>query len=152
MITYGLGRKFNIIEETKLLILNFCKKISQVLYRKKQVPFIILYLIHQLLRWHAFPTIDCSQVIEKVRNKKYANQARRGLCILYLHVCFSTLSLIILVYPVTFSTSSDSSWHPRLSPKKSEVVVSFLHSHLCPTWTTICRILTDHSRSIGPRS
>jgi hypothetical protein len=30
---------------------------------RSKVSFIIPYLIHQLLRWHSFPMIDCSQVI-----------------------------------------------------------------------------------------
>jgi hypothetical protein len=75
-LLYGLGRKFNIIEETKLLILNFfARKFPKYFAKRSKVPFIIPYLIHQLLRYHVFPMTDCSQVIGKARNKEYASQA-----------------------------------------------------------------------------
>ena len=52
----------------------FIRKFLKYFAKRNKVPFIIPYLIHQLLRWHAFPMINCSQVIEKARNKEYASQ------------------------------------------------------------------------------
>ena len=71
MITYGLGRKFNIIEETSYWYWIFVRKFPKYFAKRSKVPFIIPYLIHELLAWHTFPMINCSQVIEKARNKEY---------------------------------------------------------------------------------
>ena len=57
----------------------FVRKFPKYFAKRSEVPFIIPYLIHQLLKWHAFPMINCSQVIEKARNKEYASQAQRGM-------------------------------------------------------------------------
>jgi hypothetical protein len=51
-LTYGLGRKFNLEFFVRKLLMYFAKR--------SKIPFIIPYLIHQLLRWYAFLVIDCS--------------------------------------------------------------------------------------------
>jgi len=48
----------------------FVRKFLKYFAKRSKLPFITPYLIHQLLRWHAFPMIDCSQVIGKARNKE----------------------------------------------------------------------------------
>ena len=53
----------------------FVRKFPKHFAKRSKVTFIIPYLIHQLLKWHAFPMINYSQVIEKARNKEYASQA-----------------------------------------------------------------------------
>ena len=50
-----------------IFVRNFLKYFA----KRSKVPFIIPYIIHQLLRWHTFPMINCSQVIGKARNKEY---------------------------------------------------------------------------------
>ena len=73
--TYSYGRNLSSSRSQAIHFEIFKDKFPKYFAEIRKVPFIKSYLVRQLLRRHAFPMIDCSQVAGiQARTKQYASQ------------------------------------------------------------------------------